>query len=97
METKKYFRISKKEAQVLTVPMRNGNIPPNNLGVELSLVLTVPMRNGNDKRGSREVHIPECSYRTYEEWKPTQFHVASASLKVLTVPMRNGNDHLVFF
>ena len=33
----------------------------------------------------------ECSYPTYEEWKPSQNDEQFVTNKVLILPMRNGN------
>ncbi len=66
--------------KVLTVPMRNGNTSGGLFGILWEvLVLTVPMRNGNNFRNIKRILLLTCSYRTYEEWKPTRDAVDTAS------------------
>ena len=59
-----------KELLVLTVPMRNGNLLSEEITSKIPKVLTVPMRNGNEQNDTVLMRGKNCSYRTYEEWKP---------------------------
>jgi len=65
---------------VLTVPMRNGNHFIQQItSTQQNLVLTVPMRNGNNLHQQRGGNLHQCSYRTYEEWKPCAIFRISAA------------------
>jgi len=77
--------------------MRNGNVYETLPSLTLKKVLTVPMRNGNLLLFSLLYHFLFCSYRTYEEWKPSVSLVSNVITLVLTVPMRNGNPNNAIF
>ena len=48
METSRCSNNRSSNSYVLTVPMRNGNLPINSVFLKRIYVLTVPMRNGNN-------------------------------------------------
>ena len=50
------------------------------------------MRNGNDDEAFKYAVETIGSYRTYEEWKPSNLRKMFNNQFVLTVPMRNGNS-----
>jgi len=47
------------------------------------MVLTVPMRNGNDALKGYFESETFCSYRTYEEWKPSHFLIFNLFVQFL--------------
>jgi len=71
--------------------MRNGNRFANTVKSQYKKVLILPMRNGNyDEILLKDADL-NCSYPTYEEWKPNNDMFIFSKHIVLILPMRNGN------
>ena len=77
---------------VLTVPMRNGNMYERIKNAQI-LNRFLPYLWGMETKDFLSgCDVSNCSYRTYEEWKPSSMNtIPSLNFFVLTVPMRNGN------
>ena len=58
------------QGKVLILPMRNGNNVYSRKCRYIYSVLILPMRNGNRQFDPNTAEFEECSYPTYEEWKP---------------------------
>ena len=81
---------------VLILPMRNGNyksiiIPDFSYG---AMFLSYLWGMETDRPSIKKNKEEECSYPTYEEWKPLSVcFIILCNLSVLILPMRNGNSH----
>ena len=60
-----------RRADLLNLPMRNGNRSATSFRAAFGTLLNLPMRNGNNLRGRCRAHFPRTLESSYEEWKPT--------------------------